>query len=83
MQIKVNVKIFLFIVIFYLTRQIEIYGILMLFALIHELGHLITGILLGFKIEELNIMPFGISVSFKVYNKDYNKKVVKRKYTIF
>ena len=41
MQIKVNLQIFLFIVIFALTHQIEIYVWLMLFAFIHELGHML------------------------------------------
>ena len=41
MQIKIDLKIFLFLLIFVITRQIKIYAILMLFAFVHELGHLI------------------------------------------
>lgn len=77
MNIKINLKIFLFIIIFCITRQIQIYGILMLFAFIHELGHLISGILLGFKPKTLSIMPLGISITFNTYTKDYNKKIAK------
>lgn len=51
MRIRINLKIFLFVLIFILTKQIKIYGILMLFAFIHELGHMLVGILLGFKPE--------------------------------
>ncbi len=40
MSIKIDLKIFLFVILFWLTSQIEIYAILMIFALIHELGHL-------------------------------------------
>lgn len=47
----------------------------MLFALIHELGHIIAGILLGLKPSSLEIMPFGLRVSFDVKPKNYNKKV--------
>lgn len=57
MTINVNLKIFLFALIFYLTKQIEIYVILMLFALVHEIGHLICGIMLGLKPKSLKIMP--------------------------
>ena len=41
MSIKIDLKIFLFVILFWLTSQIEIYAILMIFALIHELGHLL------------------------------------------
>ena len=77
MQIKINLKIFIFIVIFYLTRQIEIYGILMLFAFFHELGHLLAGIVLGFKPQSLSISPVGLSISFCIKAEDYNEKIKK------
>lgn len=67
MQIKVNLQIFLFIVIFALTHQIEIYAWLMLFAFIHELGHMIAGIILKLKPKTLSLMPFGISITFETY----------------
>lgn len=75
MRIRINLKIFIFILIFLLTNQIKIYGILMLFALIHELGHMLVGILLGFKPVKLEIMPYGLSIGFEVSYKDYNKKI--------
>ena len=77
MQIKINLKIFIFIIIFYLTRQIEIYGILMLFAFLHELGHLISGLLLGFKPQSLGINPLGLSINFKIKAEDYNERIRK------
>ena len=75
MQIKIDLKIFLFLLIFVITRQIKIYAILMLFALIHELGHLVTGLILGLKIEEISVVPVGFSIRFKTESKDYNKKI--------
>ncbi len=75
MQIRINLKIFIFIIIFYFTRQIEIYGILMLFAFFHELGHLFAGILLGFKPQSLTINPLGLSINFRIKEDDYNKKI--------
>jgi len=77
MKIRINLKIFIFVLIFLLTNQIKIYGLLMLFALIHELGHLIVGVLLGFNPTKLEIMPYGLSVGFDVKCEDYNKKIKK------
>lgn len=77
MRIRINLKIFIFILVFLLTNQIKIYGILLLFALIHELGHMLVGILLGFKPVKLEIMPYGLSVGFEVKCEDYNKKIKK------
>lgn len=71
MKIKVNLQIFIFAIIFYFTKQIKIYTILMLFALIHELGHLIAGITLGLKAKSINIMPFGVSINFEDYSDRY------------
>lgn len=67
MQIKINLQIFLFIIIFVLTHQIEIYSWIMLFAFIHELGHMMAGILLKLEPKALAIMPFGISITFETY----------------
>lgn len=77
MRVRINLKIFLFVAIFLLTKQIELYGILMFFAFIHEMGHFLAGILLGLKPETLNIMPFGLSISFKTNINDYNCKIKK------
>ncbi len=75
MKIRLHLKIFIFIAIFILTRQIEIYAILMFFAILHELGHMIAGILLGFKPNSLEIMPLGLSISFESKVDFYNKKI--------
>lgn len=77
MQIKINLRIFIFIIIFCLTRQIEVYGILMLFAFLHELGHLFAGVFLGFKPQSLSINPLGLAISFRVNADDFNTKVKK------
>ena len=36
----------------------------MLFSIVHEIGHIIAGIILKMKPEKIEIMPFGLSVSF-------------------
>ena len=77
MRFRIDLKIFLFLILFYLTKQIEIYAMIMVFALIHELGHLLAGIILKMKPEKLEIMPFGVSISFKIKVEEYNKKIKK------
>lgn len=75
MKVKINLQIFIFAIIFYFTKQIRIYTILMMFALIHELGHLFAGLILGLKAKSINIMPFGLSINFEDYS---NKYLVKK-----
>lgn len=75
MRFRIDLKIFIFIVLFYLTKQIEVYGMIMLFAILHELGHLVAGLLLGMRPEKLEIMPYGLSIAFKITPKDYNRKI--------
>lgn len=77
MRFRIDLKIFIFLVLFYFTRQVEIYATIMIFCIIHELGHLLAGLLLGMKPNKIEIMPFGLSVSFKLHTKDYNKKILK------
>lgn len=77
MQVRVDLKIFIFIIIFFITGQIRIYGILMLFALLHECGHLVVGMLLGFKIQKFNINSLGLAINFKVNVLGFKKKIKK------
>ena len=72
MRFRIDLKIFIFIILFYFTKQIQIYAFIMFFAFIHELGHLLCGILLGMQPEKLEIIPFGLSVSFRIKAKEYN-----------
>ena len=77
MRFRIDLKIFIILVLFYFTKQIEIYALIMIFAIIHELGHLVAGILMGMKPEKIELMPFGLSVSFKININEYNKKIKK------
>ena len=77
MSIKINLYIFLFVILFFLTSQFELYALIMLFALLHEFGHLICGIILGFQVKSLNVMPLGFSVEFYTNIAEYNIKIKK------
>ncbi len=80
MRFRIDLKIFILIIIFILTKQIKIYAMIMLFAIIHEFGHLIAGMLLGMKPEKFNIKLFGVSIDFSIRKNDYNKKIKKANY---
>ena len=75
MRFRIDLKIFVFILLFYFTKQIEIYAMIMFFAMIHECGHLLVGLLVGMKPEKFEITPYGLSVSFQLIPRDYNKKI--------
>ena len=77
MKVKLNLNIFLFLILFFITIQIEVYALVMVFALIHELSHLICGVVLGFKPNTFKIMPLGFSIEFETNVQDYNKKIIK------
>ena len=77
MRFKIDLKIFLFIILFYFTNQIETYALILVFAIIHEFGHLAFGLLLGMKPKKIEIKPYGVSISFNIKSEDYNKKIIK------
>lgn len=75
MRFRIDLKIFLFIILFYFTNQLELYVLIMIFAILHELGHLCAGILTGMRPEKLEIKPYGVAILFKLFPKDYNTKI--------
>ena len=74
MRFRIDLKIFIFLIIFYFTKQIELYAFIMFFAFVHELGHLIAGLIMRMKPEKIELMPFGFSISFKISVEEYKKK---------
>lgn len=77
MNVKINLNLFLFLIIFILTNQIELYALIMVFALIHEIAHLICGVILGFKPNVFRIMPFGFCIEFEEQVEEYNIRIGK------
>ena len=77
MRFRIDLKIFVFLILFYFTKQIETYAMIMIFAIIHEFGHLLAGLMLGMKPAKMEIEPYGVSISFKLTPMDYNKKIKK------
>lgn len=77
MRFRIDLKIFLFLALFYITKQIEVYLIVLVFAFIHEIGHLIAGLIVGMRPEKIDIMPSGLGITFKAVPRDYNIKIGK------
>lgn len=81
MIFRIDLKIFIFLIIFYFTKQLEIYLAIMIFAFIHELSHLIVGILLKMKVSKITLMPLGFSIEFSLVQtkKEKSKKIMELK----
>ena len=77
MIFRIDLKIFLILILFYFTNQIEVYTLIMIFAILHELSHLIAGLILKMKVKRIALMPIGLSIEFKLSYDDYNKKLYK------
>lgn len=70
MKAKVDLKIFFILLLYILTQKVEIFTITFIFIILHEIGHIVSGILLGLKINKLQLNIAGISLEFKNYGKE-------------
>lgn len=77
MRFRIDLKILIFLGIFYLTNQISIYLWTMLFCFIHELGHLIMGLIRGLRPEKIEMTPFGFFLEFKPVIDKNEKEILK------
>ena len=77
MHIKFDLKIIFFVLVFFILGFEKLYLLFLIFAIIHELSHMVIGILLGFEPSKIQIMPFGAYINFKIDIKSYNTKILK------
>lgn len=70
MKIKLDIKIFLIILVYILTKNIKVFALSFIFIFIHELGHILAGISLGLKITKIHITILGFSIEFENYGKE-------------
>ena len=66
MIFRIDLKIIFFLILFYFTKQIKIYRLIMFFAIAHELSHLLAGIILKMKVRNITLMPLGLSAQFNL-----------------
>ncbi len=69
MKIKVDLKIFIIVFMYILLKKFDILALSFIFILIHELGHVLSGITLGLKIKKINMNLFGFSLEYENYGK--------------
>lgn len=74
MKAKVDLKIFFILLLYILTHKVETFTITFIFIILHEIGHILSGILLGLKINKLELNIAGISLEFKNYGKERKLK---------
>ena len=70
MKIEINLKIFFLLILLLMFDNINTYLIFLFFILVHELAHLIVGILIGGKPQKMTISIFGVSIEFYSYGKN-------------
>lgn len=77
MKLRIDLKILFFLALFYLTKQLNIYLLVLVFAFLHELAHMFVSTLLEFKPIALEIMPFGFCMNIMPKTEDYDVKIRK------
>lgn len=70
MKIEINLKIILVFILFLIFNNISTYLIFIIFIAIHEISHMIAGIVIGGKPKKISVNPFGLSLEFYYYGKD-------------
>lgn len=69
MKIEISLKIIFAVILFFLFNNLNVYLIFLFFVLIHEIAHLIVGLMIGGKAEKLYITPLGVSLEIYSYGK--------------
>lgn len=70
MKIEINLKIFFIMFLFFLFHYLDTYVIFLIFVIIHEMAHLICGIIVGGKPKSIYLNPLGVSLEFYSYGKE-------------
>ena len=64
MRIEINLKVILIIFLFFLFNYLDTYIIFLLFISLHELAHLLYGLLIGGRPNKICLNPLGVSLEF-------------------
>lgn len=70
MKIKVDLKIFLIFLVYFFLEKTELLILGIIFILLHEIGHIVSGITLGLKIKKVKLTIAGMSLEFANYGKE-------------
>ncbi len=61
---------------FFITIQLELFLIAFSVALLHEAGHVLSALILKFKVIKINILPFGVNSEIELTGAWYKKILV-------
>ncbi len=77
MKIEINLKVLLVSILCLIIKNIDTYFTFLFFILIHEISHLLIGVLIGGRPRKIKIEPFGISMEFYEYaDKSHVNKIL-------
>lgn len=69
MKIEINLKLIFAIILFFIFNNLNTYLMFLFFVIIHEMCHLIVGLMIGGKAEKMYISPLGVSLEIYSYGK--------------
>lgn len=75
MRINLDIKSIWVCILCVLSSQLEIYVIVMSSMLLHEIGHIVMGLMLKMKLKKIEILMIGFTMEFKLKAKDYMRKI--------
>ena len=74
MKINIDISTYIFLLLSFLSGYFEYMYIFLLIIFIHECGHAIFGLLVGFYHPIINIYPFG---GLTIFNEELNTSIYK------
>lgn len=72
--LKISIPFYITFLVFFLIGKFKLFITLTLFTIIHELGHIIIGLVFKYKIEKVIILPLGC---LTIFNKRINDNICK------
>ena len=77
LKIKFDNTFYIFLILILLSGMFKEFSFIFILIIFHELGHAITGVLLGFKLDKIIIYPYGGITKFNnLLNTSLNKEIL-------
>lgn len=76
MKVQIDLKIIFLCIVYLILNQLELYLLFIVFITIHEIMHALVGTICGFKPASMEIMPFGLSLTFYSFSSANAKKKI-------
>ena len=77
LKIKFDNTFYIFLILILLSGMFKEFTFIFILIIFHELGHAITGVLLGFKLDKIIIYPYGGITKFNnLLNTSLNKEIL-------